>query len=101
MTEGRGDLTRRLLMKDDNDNVLTGAWNSYVVSSPKIQSYHCLLNVCSYKSAPTQHFRPGSLGGSTGVHYYLSFRLLSYGKTPSYPNKRVVHSFKLPYVALL
>ena len=42
------------LLKDDNDNVLTSAWNSYVIFSPKIQSYHCLLNVCSYKSAPTR-----------------------------------------------
>ena len=40
-------------LKGDNDDILTNAWTSCVVSSLKIQSHHCLLNVCSHKSAPT------------------------------------------------
>ena len=71
-------------------------------SSPKIQSYHCLLSVCSYKSTPTQTlFGLGRSGAQRGYTTTSLFCLLSYGETPSYLNKRVVHSFSLPYVALL
>ena len=52
-------------LKDDNGNVLTNTWNIEQLRrfSPKIQSYHCLLNICSYKSALTQNtFGPGRSG---------------------------------------
>ena len=46
----------------------------------KIWSYRFLsFNVYSYKAPRPKHFRPGSLRGSPGVRYHLSF-LLSYGK---------------------
>ena len=71
--------------------------NSDVISSHKIQSYQFYLMFAPIKVPRPEHFRLGSLGGSMGVHYHLSFHLLSYGKTPSYPNKRVVHSFKIAF----
>ena len=78
------------------------AWNNYVAFSPKFQSYHCLLNVCSYKSTPTQTlFGLGHSGAPLGGTTTSLFCLLSYGEIPSYPIKRGVRSFNFPYVALL
>ena len=90
-------------LKDDNDDILTKLLEQLChFSSPKIQSYHCLLSVCSYKSTLTQTlFGPGCSGAPLGYTTTSLFCLLSYGETPSYPNKRVVRSFNLPYVALL
>ena len=90
-------------LKDDNDDILSECLEQLCrFSSPKIQSYHCLLSVCSYKSTLTQTlFGPGHSGAPRGCTTTSLFRLLSHGEAPSYPNKRVVHSFNLPYVALL
>ena len=79
------------------------AWNSYVIfSSPKFQSYHYLLSVRSCRSTPTRTlFGSGRSGAPLGGTTTSLFCLLSYGEIPSYPTKRVVCSFNLPYVALL
>ena len=90
-------------LKDNNDNILSERLEQLCCfSSPKFQSYHCLLSVCSYKSTPTRTlFGLGRLGDPRGCTTTSLCHLLSYGETPSYPNKRVVRSFNLPYVALL
>ena len=70
--------------------------------SPKFQSYHYLLNVRSYKSTLTRTFLgSGRSGAPLGGTTTSLFCLLLYGEIPSYPNEGVVHSFNLPYVALL
>ena len=91
-------------LKDDNGNVLTNTWNSEHLRRffpLKFSLTIVYLTFAPIKAPRPEYFRPGSLRGSTRVHYHLSFRLLSYGNTPSYLNKRVVRSFNLPYVALL
>ena len=81
-------------------------WNSYVIF-PKLQSYHCLLSICSYKSTPTQTlFGPGRSGAPLGyttiimLNDYLPV-LFTYGGIPSYPTNVIVCSFVLLYVSLL
>ena len=74
---------------------------------PKLQSYHYLLSICSYKSAPTLTlFGPRRSGASLGyttiimLNDYLPV-LFTYGVFPSYPTNGIVCSLVLLYVALL
>ena len=50
---------------------------------------------------PEHSFGPGRSGAPLGYTTMSLFCLLSYGEIPSYPTKRIVCSFHLPYVALL
>ena len=102
MTKGQGDPTERLPTQERRRRHSHQRLEQLHRFFPKIQSYHCLLNVCSYKIAPTRTlFGPGRLGAPRGCTATSHFHLLSYGETPSYLNKRVVRSFNLPYIALL
>ena len=89
-------------LKDDDDDILTNAWNSYVIFSLKFS-----LTIVYLTFAPIKAPRPETLlarvarGLHEGALLPLFFRLLLYGETPSYANKRIVRSFNLPYVALL
>ena len=76
-------------------------WNSYVIF-PKLQSYHCLLSICSYKSTPTRTlFGPRRSGASLGyttiimLNDYLPV-LFTYDGIPSYPTNGIVHSLVFP-----
>ena len=82
-------------------------WNGYVIFLPLKYS----LTIVYLAFAPIRAPRPKhfSTRVARGLHegtllplFFASYHiLLSYGETPSYPNKRVVRSFNLPYVALL
>ena len=79
------------------------AWNNYVVSLPLTFSLtNVYLAYAPIKAPRPEHFfGPGRSGAPLGGTTSPLFCLLLYGEFPSYPIKRVVCSFILPYIALL
>jgi len=93
-------------LKDNNDDALSehlGTAMSFFLFLSFSLTFVYLANA-PIKAPQPEHF---SARGARGLYYpyvlffTLSTLLLSYGETPSYPNKRAIHSFDLPYIALL